>query len=336
MSDGNVRDRIELDNAVATELAGSEDAILRTLESQLGCSVFLRGNVLTLDGDKESVRAGAAVIRELSELISQGHEIGSGTIEAVSRALDQKQSPASILEDVVWRHRATKVAPKTVNQKRYVDSIRVNTITFGIGPAGTGKTFLAVALAAAALHRREVNRIILTRPAVEAGERLGFLPGDLMAKVDPYLRPLFDALHDMLEAERVSQHLERGVIEVAPLAFMRGRTLNDSFIILDEAQNTSPEQMKMFLTRLGFNSRMVVTGDITQIDLPADQDSGLVVVSDILDGVDGIEFVRFGEEDVVRHMLVRRIVAAYSEHAQRQAPELRTRNRATLGATPRA
>jgi phosphate starvation-inducible PhoH-like protein len=336
VSSGNVRDRIELDNAVATELAGSEDAILRTLESQLGCSVFLRGNVLTLDGDKESVRAGAAVIRELSELISQGHEIGSGTIEAVSRALDQQQSPASILEDVVWRHRATKVAPKTVNQKRYVDSIRANTITFGIGPAGTGKTFLAVALAAAALHRREVNRIILTRPAVEAGERLGFLPGDLMAKVDPYLRPLFDALHDMLEAERVSQHLERGVIEVAPLAFMRGRTLNDSFIILDEAQNTSPEQMKMFLTRLGFNSRMVVTGDITQIDLPADQDSGLVVISDILDGVDGIEFVRFGEEDVVRHKLVRRIVAAYSEHAQRQAPELRTRNRATLGGTPRA
>src|SRR5213079_965133 len=196
--------------------------------------------------------------------------------------LDRHQSPAAILEDVVWRHRNIKVAPKTVNQKRYVDSIRNNTITFGIGPAGTGKTFLAVALAAAALSRREVNRIILTRPAVEAGERLGFLPGDLMAKVDPYLRPLFDALHDMLEPDRVSQHLERGVIEVAPLAFMRGRSLNDSFIILDEAQNTSPEQMKMFLTRLGFNSTMVVTGDITQIDLPGDQRSGLVVVRDIL------------------------------------------------------
>ena len=336
MSAGNVRDRIELDNAVATELAGSEDAILRTLEGHLGCSVFLRGNVLTLDGDPESVRAGTAVVRELSELIAQGHEIAPGTIEAVSRALDEKQSPASILEDVVWRHRATKVAPKTVNQKRYVDSIRTNTITFGIGPAGTGKTFLAVALAAAALHRREVNRIILTRPAVEAGERLGFLPGDLMAKVDPYLRPLFDALHDMLEAERVSQHLERGVIEVAPLAFMRGRTLNDSFIILDEAQNTSPEQMKMFLTRLGFNSRMVVTGDVTQIDLPSDQGSGLVVVSEILDGVDGIEFVRFGEEDVVRHKLVRRIVAAYADHAQRQAPELLGHNRAARSGNPRA
>jgi phosphate starvation-inducible PhoH-like protein len=319
---------IELDNAVAAELAGSQDAVLRTLESHLDCDVFLRGNVLTLDGDAAAVDAGASVVRELSELIAQGHEIAPGTVEAVARALDEHESPSEILEDVVWRHRATKVAPKTVNQKRYVDSIRNNTITFGIGPAGTGKTFLAVALAAAALSRREVNRIILTRPAVEAGERLGFLPGDLMAKVDPYLRPLFDALHDMLEPERVSQHLERGVIEVAPLAFMRGRTLNDSFIILDEAQNTSPEQMKMFLTRLGFNSKVVVTGDITQIDLPREQASGLVAVADVLDHVEDVQFVRFGDEDVVRHKLVRRIVAAYDEHAQRLAPELRPRKRA--------
>src|SRR5690242_13812041 len=325
-----MRKQLELDNAVATELAGSGDAVLRALQDDLDCDVFLRGNVLTLDGAQDAVDTAETVVRELAELVEQGHEIAPGTIEAVTRALDAHQSPAEILEDVVWRHRATKVAPKTVNQKRYVDSIRSNTITFGVGPAGTGKTFLAVALAAAALHRREVSRIILTRPAVEAGERLGFLPGDLMAKVDPYLRPLFDALHDMLEPERVSQHLERGVIEVAPLAFMRGRTLNDSFIILDEAQNTSPEQMKMFLTRLGFNSRMVVTGDITQIDLPRDTDSGLVVVADILNEVEGIEFVRFGEEDVVRHKLVRRIVAAYSEHAQRLAPELRPR-----AATPR-
>jgi phosphate starvation-inducible protein PhoH and related proteins len=323
-----VRKTIELDNAVAAELAGSEDTVLRALESHLECDVYLRGNVLTLEGDPAAVDAGAAVVRELSELIGQGHEIAPGTIEAVTRALDEHQSPSQILEDVVWRHRATKVAPKTVNQKRYVDSIRANTITFGIGPAGTGKTFLAVALAAAALSRREVNRIILTRPAVEAGERLGFLPGDLMAKVDPYLRPLFDALHDMLDSERVSQHLERGVIEVAPLAFMRGRTLNDSFIILDEAQNTSPEQMKMFLTRLGFNSKMVVTGDVTQVDLPREQDSGLIVVGDVLDHVEGIEFVRFGEEDVVRHKLVRRIVAAYDQHSQRLAPELRPRKRA--------
>jgi phosphate starvation-inducible PhoH-like protein len=307
---------VELENAVATELAGSQDAVLRTLETDLDCDLFLRGNQLTLDGDATAVEAAARVVSELSELITQGHEVTPGTIEAVAHALDEHESPAEILDDVVWRHRARKVAPKTVNQKRYVDSIRQNTITFGIGPAGTGKTFLAVALAAAALSRREVNRIILTRPAVEAGERLGFLPGDLMAKVDPYLRPLFDALHDMLDPEKVSQHLERGVIEVAPLAFMRGRTLNDSFIILDEAQNTSPEQMKMFLTRLGFNSKIVVTGDITQIDLPREQGSGLV------------EFIRFGGEDVVRHKLVRRIVAAYDEHAQRLAPELRPRQAA--------
>jgi phosphate starvation-inducible PhoH-like protein len=325
-----VRKQVELENTVAAELAGSKDAVLRALEGHLDCDVFLRGNVLTLDGEPEAVDAAVAVVSELSELIAQGHEIAPGTIEAVKRALDAHESPGKILEDVVWRHRATKVAPKTVNQKHYVDSIRNNTITFGIGPAGTGKTFLAVALAAAALSRREVNRIILTRPAVEAGERLGFLPGDLMAKVDPFLRPLFDALHDMLEPERVSSHLERGVIEVAPLAFMRGRSLNDSFIILDEAQNTSPEQMKMFLTRLGFNSKMVVTGDITQIDLPRDQDSGLVMVADVLKDVEGIEFVRFGDEDVVRHKLVRRIVAAYNEHAQRLAPELRPR-----AATPR-
>ena len=322
------RRAIELDNAVAAELAGSQDAVLRTLESQLDCQVFLRGNQLTLEGEQDAVDTAAAVVSELSDLIDQGHEIAPGTVEAVARALDQHESAAEILDDVVWRHRATRVAPKTINQKRYVDSIRNNTITFGIGPAGTGKTFLAVALAAAALSRREVNRIILTRPAVEAGERLGFLPGDLMAKVDPYLRPLFDALHDMLDPERVSQHLERGVIEVAPLAFMRGRTLNDSFIILDEAQNTSPEQMKMFLTRLGFNSKMVVTGDVTQIDLPREQGSGLVAVADVLDHVEDVQFVRFGEEDVVRHKLVRRIVAAYDEHSQRQAPELRPRMRA--------
>ena len=220
-----MRRQIELENAVAAELAGSKDAVLRALEGHLDCDVFLRGNVLTLDGEPDAVDAAVAVVHELSELIVQGHEIAPGTIEAVKRALDAHESPGRILEDVVWRHRATKVSPKTINQKRYVDSIRNNTITFGIGPAGTGKTFLAVALAAAALSRREINRIILTRPAVEAGERLGFLPGDLMAKVDPYLRPLFDALHDMLEPERVSSHLERGVIEVAPLAFMRGRAM---------------------------------------------------------------------------------------------------------------
>jgi phosphate starvation-inducible PhoH-like protein len=322
-----MRTQIELSNQAATELAGSGDAVLRALEGHVACDLFLRGNVVTLDGEPEAVEAAATVVRELADLIEQGHDIAPGTIAAVTGALDQHRSPAEILEDVVWRHRSKQVAPKTVNQKRYVDSIRKNTITFGIGPAGTGKTFLAVALAAAALSRREVNRIILTRPAVEAGERLGFLPGDLMAKIDPYLRPLFDALHDMLDAEKVAAFLERGQIEVAPLAFMRGRTLNDSFIILDEAQNTTPEQMKMILTRLGFHSKMVVTGDVTQIDLPKNEGSGLVVINDILTGIEGIEFVRFGGEDVVRHRLVQRIVEAYALHAESQTSELRPADR---------
>jgi phosphate starvation-inducible PhoH-like protein len=316
-----MRTQIELDNGAASELAGTADSTLNALTANLDCELILRGNLLTIDGEPAAVETAVNVVRQLSDLVANGHEIAPGTVEAVTGALDQHEDPAAMLEDVILRHHALKVAPKSVHQKRYVDSIRRNTITFGIGPAG--KTFLAVALAAVALQRREVNRIILTRPAVEAGERLGFLPGDLMAKVDPYLRPLFDALHDMLEAEKVAQYLERGVIEVAPLAFMRGRTLNDSFIILDEAQNTTPEQMKMFLTRLGFNSKIVVTGDVTQIDLPREQASGLNAVSEILDGVDEIGFVRFGQEDVVRHKLVRRIVAAYDEHAQRQAPELR-------------
>jgi phosphate starvation-inducible protein PhoH and related proteins len=315
-----MRTQIELSNVVAAELAGSQDAVLRALEAHLDCKVFLRGNLLTFDGDETETRVGERVVSELAELIAAGHQIGPGTIAAVTGALDAHEAPARVLEDVVWRHRGLRVAPKTVNQKRYVDSIRENTITFGVGPAGTGKTFLAVAMAAAALSRHEVNRIILTRPAVEAGERLGFLPGDLMAKVDPYLRPLFDALHDMLDPEKVSQHIERGVIEIAPLAFMRGRTLNDSFVILDEAQNTTPEQMKMFLTRLGFGSNMVVTGDVTQVDLPREQQSGLIAVGEVLDEVEEIEFVRFGGEDVVRHKLVQRIVEAYDVHSQREVP----------------
>jgi phosphate starvation-inducible PhoH-like protein len=303
-------------------LAGEHDSTLRALDAHLGCKVHLRGNLLTLEGEQADVDAGERVVRELSDLIEGGHPVTEATIEAVQGVLAQDASPGRVLDDVVWRHRSLRVAPKTYNQKRYVDSIRDHTITFGIGPAGTGKTFLAVAMAAAALSRREVNRIILTRPAVEAGERLGFLPGDLMAKVDPYLRPLFDALHDMLEAEKVAQYFQRGVIEVAPLAFMRGRTLNDSFVILDEAQNTSPEQMKMFLTRLGFGSRMVVTGDVTQVDLPREQQSGLIAVSEILDTVEDVEFIRLGGEDVVRHRLVQRIVEAYDEHAQRSTHEL--------------
>jgi phosphate starvation-inducible protein PhoH and related proteins len=312
------RRQLEIDNTVAAELAGSEDAVLRALEGHLGCELYLRGNVLTLDGDAGDVRTAETVVGELVDLIEQGHEIAPGTIEAVTGALDQHESPAEILEDVIWSHRNTRVAPKTVNQKHYVDSIRDHTITFGIGPAGTGKTFLAVAMAAAALSRGDVSRVILTRPAVEAGERLGFLPGDIQAKVDPYLRPLFDALYDMLDPEKVNAYFERGTIEVAPLAFMRGRSLNDSFVILDEAQNTSPEQMKMFLTRLGFGSRFVVTGDITQIDLERGSKSGLVEVGNILDRIQDISFIRFGGEDVVRHKLVQRIVEAYGEAESRK------------------
>jgi phosphate starvation-inducible PhoH-like protein len=311
------RRQLTLDNAVAAELAGSEDAVLRSLEERLGCEIFLRGNVLTLDGSDEDVASAASMVDELVGLVERGHDLVPGTIDQVSGAIAADERPAEILEDVIWRHRSIKVAPKTVNQKRYVDGIRRHTVTFGIGPAGTGKTFLAVAMAVAALDAREVSRIILTRPAVEAGERLGFLPGDIQAKVDPYLRPLFDALYDMLDPERVMSYFDHGTIEVAPLAFMRGRTLNDSFVILDEAQNTSPEQMKMFLTRLGFGSKMVVTGDITQIDLPRDQRSGLIVVGEILAQVADISFVRFGGEDVVRHQLVQRIVEAYGSYSER-------------------
>ena len=292
--------------------------MLRRLEDRLGCAIYLRGNILTLDGEDTEVGSAESLVDELVGLIERGHEIEPATIDAVTGALNAEREPSEVLEDVIWRHRSTKVAPRTVNQKRYVDSIRDHTVTFGIGPAGTGKTFLAVAMAAAALEAREVSRVILTRPAVEAGERLGFLPGDIQAKVDPYLRPLFDALYDMLDPDRVNSYFERGVIEVAPLAFMRGRTLNDSFVILDEAQNTSPEQMKMFLTRLGFGSRMVVTGDITQIDLPSNQRSGLIVVGDILARVADISFIRFGGEDVVRHELVQRIVAAYGSFSDRR------------------
>jgi phosphate starvation-inducible PhoH-like protein len=234
----------------------------------------------------------------------------------VLTALDQAEDVRDVFEDVVWRHRGKKIAPKTVNQKRYVDAIRQRTVTFAVGPAGTGKTYLAMALAVSALSEGGVGRIILTRPAVEAGERLGFLPGDMLAKVDPYLRPLYDALYDMLEAERLAGYMERGTIEVAPLAFMRGRTLNDSFVVLDEAQNTTPEQMQMFLTRLGFGSKMVVTGDVTQVDLPREQASGLIQVREILAGIDDIGFVEFGNEDVVRHKLVQRIVEAYKRHAE--------------------
>ena len=307
---------IVVPNEVAAELAGVGDGVLDSLRERLGCSISLRGNKLTLDGDGARVAEARAVVDELVELIEGGHAIGPDTVGAVAAALDQAADIRDVFEDVVWRHRGKKIAPKTVTQKRYVDAIRSSTVTFAVGPAGTGKTYLAIALAVAALTEKQVGRLILTRPAVEAGERLGFLPGDILAKVDPYMRPLFDALYDTMDADRLTAYMERGTIEVAPLAFMRGRTLNDSFVILDEAQNTTPEQMQMFLTRLGFGSRMVITGDVTQIDLPRDQASGLIRVRSVLGDVDGIAFVEFGHEDVVRHKLVQRIVEAYKRHAE--------------------
>jgi phosphate starvation-inducible PhoH-like protein len=310
------RVKLSVENELATELGNDRDAMLRALAERAGVEAYLRGNELTLDGDDDAVERARAVMAELAQLVAEGVSVGPQTVDAVAGVLTADGRAVDVLHDVVWTHRGKQVSPKTVGQKRYVDAIRANTVTFGIGPAGTGKTYLAIALAVAALGEREVARIILTRPAVEAGERLGFLPGDLLAKVDPYLRPLFDALHDMLDAERLASYMDKGMVEVAPLAFMRGRTLNDSFIILDEAQNTSPEQMQMFLTRLGFGSRVVVTGDITQIDLPRDQRSGLMHVMRVLDGVPDVAFVRFSDADVVRHKLVQRIVSAYAEHAE--------------------
>ena len=310
---------VDLTRELAAELASLDGALLGALRDRLGGALHLRGTQLTVSGTASEVALTQRILEELGGLVGAGHEIGAGTVDAVIGAIDARTDAREFFDDVVWRHRGRTITPKTVNQKRYVDGIRANTATFAIGPAGTGKTYLAMALAVSALQAREVSRIILTRPAVEAGENLGFLPGDMMAKVDPYLRPLFDALYDMMDGDRVHLALERGQIEVAPLAFMRGRTLNDSFVILDEAQNTSPEQMHMFLTRLGFGSRMVVTGDVTQIDLPRGQASGLVKVRTILQDIDSIEFVELGDADVVRHQLVQRIVEAYGRHAAREA-----------------
>ena len=320
---GAVQQVLSVSNDVAAELAAIGDGVLDALRDRLRCTIRLRGNRLTIEGDDERVSEARAVVDELVELVEGGHEIGPSTVDAVLGALDQVEDVREVFEDVVWRHRGKKISPKTVTQKKYVDAIRGSTVTFGIGPAGTGKTYLAMALAVAALSDRQVGRIILTRPAVEAGERLGYLPGTLLEKVDPYLRPLFDALYDMLDADRLASYMEKGIVEVAPLAFMRGRTLNDSFVILDEAQNTSPEQMQMFLTRLGFGSKVVVTGDITQVDLPREQASGLIQVQDILGSLDGVAFIRFGHEDVVRHKLVQRIVEAYRRHAEETGTQRR-------------
>jgi phosphate starvation-inducible protein PhoH and related proteins len=310
---------IELDsNNVAQALAGEQDAHLKILERRLDCTLTLRGNVLILEGPDEAVGRARSALDELLTVIRSGRPVNPAMVEALMDiAVNSSGKPSEVYGDVVWTHRGRQIGPRTVNQKLYVDAMRANTITFGIGPAGTGKTYLATAMAVSAFFSKQVGRIILTRPAVEAGESLGFLPGTISEKVDPYFRPLFDALYDMMDGEKLATLIEKGEIEVAPLAFMRGRTLNDSFIILDEAQNTSPEQMKMFLTRLGFGAKMVVTGDVTQIDLPHSRISGLVTVPEVLEEIEDIAITQFDGHDVVRHKLVQRIVNAYKDHGDK-------------------
>lgn len=307
-------------------IVGPGDEFLRTLEAHLDADVHVRGNEITFTGTPDAVVQAADVLTELITIVRTGHGLTADAVErVVGMAADPDVRPADVLTQNILSSRGKTIRPKTLNQKRYVDAIDGSTVVFGIGPAGTGKTYLAMAKAVQALQAKEVNRIILTRPAIEAGERLGFLPGTLNDKIDPYLRPLYDALHDMLDADSVPKLLTAGTIEVAPLAYMRGRTLNDAFIILDEAQNTSMEQMKMFLTRLGFNSKMVVTGDVTQVDLPGGTKSGLREVQTILDGVTDIAFCQLTNADVVRHRLVGRIVAAYDRYDSLQAPPDRRR-----------
>lgn len=304
-------------------LLGHRDELLRLIEDAVESDIMVRGNEVTITGEAGEVEAVEKVFRELIDILRSGKQLNRQLVRHTVDVIlgNEEISPTKIFSDTILIHRGKQISPKTAGQKRYVDAIRKHTVTFSIGPAGTGKTYLAVAMAVRALKNKEVGRIILTRPAIEAGERLGYLPGTLFEKVDPYLRPLFDALHDMMEAEQFHQLIERGTIEVAPLAYMRGRTLNDSFIILDEAQNTSPEQMKMFLTRLGFGSKMVVTGDVTQIDLPSGQTSGLIVIEQILKGTEDIAFEHLLARDVVRHSLVQSIVEAYKRHDERRTAQ---------------
>jgi phosphate starvation-inducible PhoH-like protein len=303
-------------------LLGDRDELLKTVEAAFDSQILVRGNEITITGDAHEAERVATLFEELLTLLERGQVLTTSSVDQTIDMIKQEGvRPSDVLTDVVLTSRGTSVAPKTLGQKRYVDALRRSTLTFSIGPAGTGKTYLAVATAVKSLQEREVRRIILTRPAVEAGEKLGFLPGTLFEKIDPYLRPLYDALYEMMDPNAFQRLVERGTIEVAPLAYMRGRTLNDSFIILDEAQNTSPEQMKMFLTRLGFGSKAAVNGDITQIDLPPGQRSGLVVVQEILRGIEGIEFIHLGARDVVRHRIVQDIVEAYRRYGEERTPE---------------
>ncbi len=309
-------------------LLGTRDENLRILEEGLKIKARLVDNALEIEGDEDGVLRAESILEDYTTLVGRGQKFTNGDLNAYFRVLvaDPETSLLRLVESARKRNFGKKtIAPKSLNQQRYLDAIERYDLVFGIGPAGTGKTYLAVAMAVSALLNKQVSRIILTRPAVEAGERLGFLPGTLQEKVNPYLRPLYDALYDMLDVEKVERLLERNIIEVAPIAFMRGRTLNDSFIILDEAQNSTPEQMKMLLTRQGFNSKMVVTGDITQIDLPPGRQSGLLEAIEVLKGIKGISFIYFDERDVVRHSLVQEIVKAYEryEQAKRQARQQR-------------
>ncbi len=333
---GPVQSKLAIPDAAVLALLGSRDENLRVTEELLAADVHVRGNEITLSGEPADVAFAERAFAELITMARRGQQLGPDAVRRTLHMLTHgdTESPAEVLSLDILSRRGRTIRPKTLNQKHYVDAIDSYTITFGIGPAGTGKTYLAMAKAVQALQAKQVNRIILTRPAVEAGERLGYLPGTLNEKIDPYLRPLYDALYDMLEPESLPKLMAAGTIEVAPLAYMRGRTLNDAFIILDEAQNTTPEQMKMFLTRLGFNSKVVVTGDVTQIDLPGGQVSGLRVVQQILDGVDDVYFSQLSSSDVVRHRLVTDIVDAYARwdaqqetNGPRQVPNRADRRR---------
>jgi phosphate starvation-inducible PhoH-like protein len=317
-----MRKSIRIGDGVA-EFFGTHDGNIKYLESLLKVQVHIDGeNNLTIDGDEHNVELVERLIEDYAQLRSEGVKFANGDLKAVIRIISEDTSQS--LRGVVSSSKTLQagkrnVTPRTLNQKLYLESIEKYDMVFGIGPAGTGKTYLAVSMAVRCLLEKRVNRIVLTRPAVEAGERLGFLPGTLQEKIDPYLKPLYDALYDMLDVERVDRHLERGVIEIAPIAFMRGRTLNEAFVILDEAQNTTPEQMKMFLTRIGYNSKAVITGDVTQIDLPIGKMSGLIEARNVVSGVEGVSFIHFNERDVVRHPLVQRIVRAYETYTAQTA-----------------
>jgi len=318
-----MRKSIRIGDGVA-DFFGTHDGNIKYLESLLKVQVHLDQDNLTIDGDDEKVQLVEKLIEDYAQLRSEGVKFSNGDLKSVIRIISEDTSQS--LRGVVSTTKQLQVGkrtvtPKTLNQKLYLEAIEKNDMVFGIGPAGTGKTYLAVSMAVRALLEKRINRIVLTRPAVEAGERLGFLPGTLQEKIDPYLKPLYDALYDMLDVERVDRSLERGMIEIAPIAFMRGRTLNDAFVILDEAQNTTPEQMKMFLTRIGYNSKAVINGDITQIDLPFGKMSGLIEAEKIISRVEGISFIHFNERDVVRHPLVQRIVRAYEAYSSQTAQQ---------------